>query len=349
MEEVVGRDAYLSCPDPNHVDVSPSMHVCLEDVVDAKGRSRLGWFNCWSHPGDGLWGDFINLVARVRGNVWDRRPTGEERDSAVRWLRASARPRVGPDLAALALRRRRAGRVDSRELVWPPTTPLRGAPQRFSSYLESRGVGAARAEALGVRAVERPGSIPSLRWTVPGVLFPILGVDGEAVNWFVRAVYRGCAKADRVRYGRGSIGVLWPMVEFDSSRPTVLVEGIFDRERTCGLVSELGLQSVNVQAVLGGSLSAPQVGILRPCPWVGVIPDGDAGGLALAESVRRHLGPGVRVATIPDGTDPGSAEVRDLAAALTSLASGGSGAPFAEVTGASRRVVRVRLTHIVRR
>jgi hypothetical protein len=325
-----GSDAYLECPDPEHRESNPSFHVCVEDVTDGEGRARLGWFNCWSHPGGPLKGlDFADLVARCRGEVWDRGPREEERAAALAWLRAEYVREDGSGEAALeeALSRRAAAvrPPDWRELTWPPNRPVAGARPEFLAYLERRGISADRAAELDLRAVSAAGDVACLARTVPGILFPIRE-GGRAVNWYVRSIFKVPSKL-KGRYCPGlpfvkDAGVLWAPDGIDASRPAALVEGIFDAERVRALLlREPGVSPVspgNVVAVLGGRIYPKQARRLRGVPVVIHVADGDEGGKTLWSTIEEHLSPWARVEfrPLPAGTDPGDAPEGALLEAL---------------------------------
>lgn len=326
-----GADAYFCCPDPGHVEANPSFHVCVEDLTDEEGRSRLGWFHCWSHPGGPLKGlNFLDLVARVRGDLWDRGPREEERVEAAAWLRAEfLRGNNGSDDAALegALRRRaRAAEVPERaELVWPPNRPVAAARPEFRAYLERREITAERAAELDLRAVPAAGDVACLSKTVPGILFPIRE-EGAVVNWYVRSIFKVPSKV-KGRYCPGlpfvkDAGVLWTTGELDFSRPAALVEGIYDAERVRAvLLRNPGASQVppwNVVAVLGGRVYPKQARRLRGIPYVMHLADGDEGGRSLWATVEEHLAAWTRAEfrPLPDGTDPGDAPEAALLEAL---------------------------------
>jgi hypothetical protein len=333
-----GSDAYCECPDPEHDDENPSFHVCVEDVEDRRGRARLGAYNCWSHPGDGLRGlNFLDLLARVLFEIWGddaegfpRYPREEDRDRAAAWLRRTYLEREDASEELERLRTAAAGRRRRRreegELVFPPSRPIDEADPRFQIYLEGRAIPLERARELGAVAVEIAGSALSrtLGETVPAVLFPIRQ-EGEVVNWFARGVSPKCPKKAKGRYAPKILlakkGVLWLPDELDLERPLVLVEGIFDAERVRRIVLERrpeGLVPGNVGAVLGGRMTPEQARRLRGFPLVIHLADGDDGGLTLGESIAEELEPFVRVVSrqLPEGTDPGDAPVDAVLAAL---------------------------------
>lgn len=329
-----GADAYTECPDPGHVDENPSFHVCVEDVVDRGGDDRLGAFNCWSHSDEGLAGaNFIDLVARVLGEIWGedadgdpRFPREEDRDRAATWIRRNF---LDGDVDFERLRsstRRRRRRKDrgSRPLVFPPTTPIADADPRFQIYLERRGITSARAAELEVVAVARTGRDLSrmLEETVPAVLFPIR-FDGKVVNWFARSISPRCPKGAKGRYAPvklASAGVLWSPDEPESDKPMILVEGVFDAERVRRLILARGLRIShrNVNAVLGGRIRPEQARRLRFHPAIIHLADGDKGGKTLSKSVEDELGEytTVVVRRLPDGTDPDDAPEEAVVEAL---------------------------------
>lgn len=333
----VGSDAYCPCPDPAHVDANPSFHVCVEDVPARDGGSLLGRFNCWSHPGEaGLRGlDFLDLVARVRSDAWDRPPTSEERRDAARFLRREYldEEAIDADRAGEAVLRRREAvlaRPEFLPLAWPPSAPLADAPPEFREFAERRGLPLARALELGVRAVrslrasDRFGR--TLKRTAPGIIFPIAGEDGEPANWFVRSIFRVPSR-EKGRYcpgvaGPRDAGLLWAPDPLDLDRPVALVEGILDAERVRALLlRNPGVSDVpfgNVVAVLGARLYPRQAARIRGAPGVIHLADGDAGGATLFESVRGALGASTRAEfrPMPRGTDPGDAPEEALLAAL---------------------------------
>jgi hypothetical protein len=330
-----GADVYAECPDPDHDDRNPSFHVCVEDVRGRDGRDRLGSFNCWSHPGGGLSGsNFLDLVARVRSEIWGededgnrRRPREADRDAAATWIRQYF---VGNDRGDLERLKRRA--LDRRELAteerrlpWPPNRPVAGADPRFLEYLSVRGITPVRAAELDIRAVSSPGRALSrvLGETVPAVLFPI-ALRGRNVNWFARAVSRETPKRAKGRYAPtplGRAGVVWAPDEPDRSLPLILVEGIFDAERVRRVLTEnpgLAAPPSNVVAVLGARLVDEQAQRLRGHPAYLHLADGDDGGRTLSESIARGLGDHATVVVreLPPGTDPADAPVEPLLAAI---------------------------------
>jgi len=327
-----GADVYFECPDPSHRESNPSFHVCVEDVTDAEGRPRLGWFNCWSHPGGPLKGlDFADLVARCRGGIWDRGPREEERAAALSWLRAEyvRGDAAGGGEAALedALRRRAAAvrPPDWRELTWPPNRPIAEARPEFRAYLERRGITAERAAELDLRAVHAAGDLSCLSKTVPGILFAIREA-GRSVNWYVRSIFKVPSKL-KGRYCPGlpfvkDAGVLWAPDGIDASRPAALVEGIFDAERVRAvLLRNPGASPIppgNVFAVLGGRIYPKQARRLRGVPFVMHVADGDEGGRSLWATLEENLSPWTRIEfrPLPAETDPGDAPEEALLEAL---------------------------------
>lgn len=326
-----GADAYFHCPDPEHRESNPSFHVCVEDVTDADGDSRLGFFNCWSHPGGPLKGlDFLDLVARVRGGVWDRGSRADERVEAAAWLRAEYLngAEAEGDASTEAISRREAvcRARDWRELTWPPNRPVADARPEFLEYLERRGISAERAAELDLRAVSSAGAVSCLSQTVPGVLFPIRE-GGRAVNWYVRSIYRVPSRL-KGRYCPGlpfvkDAGVLWVTGgALDPSAPAALVEGIFDAERVRALLlRDPGASEVppgNVLAVLGGRVYPAQARRLRGVPYVIHLADGDEGGRSLWRTVEENLSIWTRAEfrPLPEGTDPGDAPEESILGAL---------------------------------
>jgi hypothetical protein len=326
-----GADVYCACPDPNHVDANPSFHVCVEDVEDREGRCRLGWFNCWSHPG-GLRGlNFLDLVAKVRDGVWENEdgdqqwPTDDQRAAAAAWLRAEYLGRGTKDdenLRVDALRKRaRATPVAWRDLLWPPSAPIERARDPFVEYLARRHVPLGRAVDLGVRAVSVPGDAlrGAVGRTCPGVLFPIVW-EGRQVNWFLRSIVK-VAPRDKGRYCPGTplgkAGVLWAPDGLRFDRPVVICEGIFSAERARTVALCHGVPAT-VVATLGGRLLPEQAKHLRAAPLVIHLGDGDAGGDTLLETVEEQLGRFTRVVSrrMPDGKDSNDAEEVDVLNAL---------------------------------
>jgi 5S rRNA maturation endonuclease (ribonuclease M5) len=321
-----GPDAYTECPDPSHDDADPSFHVCCEDVEDRDG-SRLGAFNCWSHPGDGLGGgNLLNLIARVLFDIWgedgdgeERFPRDDDRSRAAAWVRTTFLDREEGDpkarWEAAMGRRKRARVVDKGEVHLPPGRPIADADPRFQIYLEGRDIPLARATELGVIAIERAvGDYRRmLDHTVPGVLFPIHW-DGALVNWFIRSTRRHVDKGAKGRYAPvplGKLGVIWLPDKPDVTKPLVLVEGIFDAERTRRIVRDRipSAPPGNVGAVLSGHLLPEQARRLRSYPLVIHLADADKGGETLSESIKEQLDGFVQVAVrkLPKGTDPGDA------------------------------------------
>jgi len=325
-----GANAYAECPDPNHIDRNPSFHVCVEDVSDRDGTSRLGYWDCWSHPVEGFRGrDFSDLVARVRGDVWDRAPTRDERGEALAWIRREYLHRDSTEEVHVAamIRRDRVIRIEERgELRWPPGKPVADANPEFLKYLERRFIGEERADALGVIAVNNAGSLRRcLGETVPAVLFPIR--DGsEVVSWYARSIRR-VKSSLKGRYAPrseiGTRGVFYWTGDPDLHAPVILVEGIFDAERVRAYL-ELHPGAVppgNVAAVLGGRLQVPQAARILTHPRVLLLADGDRGGIGLWESVRKQRARRTRcsVYRCPDGGDPGDLPDDLLGEALSLL------------------------------
>lgn len=320
-----GSDVYLECPDPNHSDANPSFHVCVEDVEDDLGRSRLGCYHCWSHPMEGgLSGrNFLNLVARIRFDLWEDEdgdpiwPRETQRAESAAWLRRDFLSEgVSIDrVERIVERRRKVEDSKPRDLIWPPSRPVAEVSARFSEYLEFRGISSERADELGVRAVEITGRRlrGALRDTIPGVLFPIRW-NGEEVNWYLRGISRGLPSSSKGRYcpglplGKGA-GILWAPDGVRVESPKVVVEGIFDAERVRRIVCELGYD-FDVVAVLGGRLYSEQARWLRGSELILHLADGDEGGITLGRMVRRELECFTRVfvRVLPDGRDPADAD-----------------------------------------
>lgn len=334
-EDFVGNDAYFPCPDPDHEDGKPSFHVCVDDVEDGKGGSKLGIFHCWSHPDPGLSGrNFLDLVARVLFEIWgDAFPKEEDRTRAEAWLRETF---LGEDEDRFARRRERAVRRRwramkevRREVVLPPSRPVAEADPRFLDYLVRREVTPERAAELDVRAVSTPGY--DLKFvlgdTCPAVLFPIYA-EGKLVNWFARGISKYLISEDKGRYAPvplANAGVLWLPGPVDFSKPVVLTEGIFDVERARAILLRrqaagdlLGHHPGNFAAVLGAYLSEKQARRLWAFPLIMHLGDGDEGGKTLGKSIRRGLESHVRVVSrlLPDGFDPGDAAEDDVVRAL---------------------------------
>lgn len=332
-----GSDAYTECPDPNHADADPSFHVCVEEVEDRDGN-RLGAYNCWSHPGDGLGGsNLLSLIARVLLGIWgedengeERYPRDDDRSKAAAWLRKTFLNREDDGDAFARLReqaigrRRRARKVERGEVHLPPGVPIAEADPRFQIYLEKREIPLKRATELGVLAVPRAAGDyrQMLEHTVPGVLFPI-NWNGELVNWFLRSTRRHVEKGAKGRYAPvplGKLGVIWLPDPVDVMRPIVLVEGVFDAERTRRIVRDRipTHPPGNVGAVLGGRLLPEQARFLRSFPLIIHLADGDKGGRTLSESIEEHLESYTRVLVrrLPDDTDPGDAPEDVVVAAL---------------------------------
>ena len=309
VEDKVGADAYARCPDPDHADGKPSFHVCVDDVRGSDGKSRLGLYNCWSHPPPGLSGGFVNLVARCLTGAWDRDVTAEELDAARRWLvervssdaKLRSRPRV----------KRAAESSAPSEIPWPLTLEVAEVAE-VARYLARRGITAERARRLGIRAVVRSG--PELERclgrTLPGALFPI----GERA-WYVRSASPTTESKFKGRYPPGarlqSAGALWSEGE-PSPGPVVLVEGIFDAERVARLAASyaIGVAPSNVMSALGGNLTEAQARKVRTISagcGVRALGDGDDGGLRFVESARSKIGDQVVMLRTPMGTDPGDA------------------------------------------
>jgi hypothetical protein len=327
-----GADVYCLCPDPSHVESNPSFHICVEDITDSEGRERLGWFHCWSHPNEPLKGvNFLDLVARIRGNIWDRWPTGAERVEAGTWLRTEyirGNGEEGDASLEMALKRReRLVRVEEKaELVWPPNVPIERARPEFLRYLLKRDISLERAKELDLRAVSSAGDVPCLLRTVPGILFPIKE-GGKVVNWYVRSIFRVPSRV-KGRYCPGipfvkDAGIVWVTGgEVDLSKPVALVEGIYDAERVRTILLEHpGVSPIpagNVLAVLGGRVYPNQARRIRGLPFLIHLADGDEGGRSLWRTVEEHLSNWTRPTfrPLPEGMDPGDAPVDLILEAL---------------------------------
>lgn len=319
-----GSDVYLECPDPNHLDANPSFHVCVEDVEDDLGRSRLGCYHCWSHPMDGgLSGrNFLTLAAKVRFDLWEDEdgdpiwPKEAQRAESAAWLRREFLSEEASidRIERIVDRRTKLEVVEPRELIWPPSRSIVEAPLRFAEYLESREITLERSEELGVLAVENSGRRlrGALRETIPGVLFPIKW-NGVEVNWYLRGISRGLKSSSKGRYcpgiplGKG--GFFWAPDGVRVESPKVVVEGIFDAERVRTIAREVGFDC-DVVAVLGGRLYPEQVKWLRGSKFILHLADGDEGGITLGKMVRKELEKFTRVfvRVLPDGKDPADAD-----------------------------------------
>lgn len=313
-------DAYAHCPNPDHVDHNPSFHVAISG-------SRRGSYNCWGCSTGGK--NFVDLVAKILSNIWDRAPNKIERMSAIDWLKdASDAPRGVDAIAEDSVRRRlRLSRGDSPKrngLIWPPTVPVAGT--EAEAYLAGRGVSLARAAQLGVRAVLESGEDlrGCLHKTLPGVLFPIKW-GGEAVSWYIRAV-GDVPSSCKGRYPPGVplSGVFWSEGVPVTGKPAILVEGIFDAERVSRIIRdrELRWEPSNVLALLGGNLTTKHVRELRRFPHVHVLADGDSAGGKVARSVRQKFGQSSSFDVLPVGTDPGDAPEEEIIARLVSAGPG---------------------------
>jgi hypothetical protein len=324
---VNGCDAYCMCPDPDHYDENPSFHICIQDVEDKYGNSKLGWWNCWSHPDENSMRgfNFMDLVAKIRFDLWGYRedeklnwPTEKQRSSAASWLRKEYL-KGGSEESIVRVERSMKTRIkaikDWRELLLPPVHNIQDSDDEYIEYLERREITLERAIELRVKSVRSPGDQlrSVLRRTIPGVLFPIVW-DGKDVNWYVRGINKRLASNAKGRYcpglplGKGA-GILWAPDGIEPKTPVILVEGIFDAERVRGIVIRNEL-NFNIVAVLGGRLYSEQAKHLRTAEYVIHLADGDAGGKTLSESIKDKLGKFTKVLIrpLPDGEDPGDAE-----------------------------------------
>lgn len=307
VEYVRDGDAYFACPDPNHVDGSPSAHVHIED------DRRLGWVNCWSHPDRSMsTKDFFVFCTRVRQDMWDRWPRPREVRATVDWLVEQFDLENDDEFRMMRIRsRERETSVrepeEPAELLIPELSPL---DQECRQYLSRRHIDGPRADLLGCRLVCSAGDLHCIRDTVPGVWFPIRH-RGKVVNWFLRSL-RDVPSRHKGRYApRAALhkaGVVWSAVEPLRMKPICLVEGIFDAERVSELLrrNKTNIPPENVFAALGGKLTDQQAATLRslmPSTCV-VLCDGDEAGLGFGESVTSRLNR-VTVRQAPPGTDPG--------------------------------------------
>jgi len=101
--------------------------------------------------------------------------------------------------------------------------------------------------------------------------------------------------------------LLYGLHRVQSTRRMVVVEGPWDVLR----LHQLDIPSV---ALLGTSLSATQVELLRPWPAIVVLLDGDATGRRAATQVATRLR--ARRVNLPDGRDPADLEDRELRSLL---------------------------------
>lgn len=306
-----GADVYCHCPDPSHIDEKPSFHVCVEDVTSRDGKSRIGLFNCWSHPPPGLSGGFQVLVARLMFDGWDSDVTDEQMSRARAWLEA----RAAGEVSDMARRRRRSSRSRAENpspkyVPWPPTLDVAEVPE-VGTYLLRRGIDLQRARSMGVRAVVRSGKDLErcLSRTLPGALFPV--GDGA---WYVRSVVPDVESKFKGRYPPGAglqgAGALWSCFE-PTPGPVVLVEGIFDADRVSQISVDngLGWPAGNVMAALGGNLTDAQARTVRSLAaghQVLALGDGDDGGKRFCSSVMAKLPWAIERRT-PQGSDPGDA------------------------------------------
>lgn len=324
---VNGCDAYCECPDPDHYDENPSFHVCIHDVEDKYGNSKLGRFNCWSHPDkDSMRGfNFLDLVAKIRFDMWGYRedeklnwPNDQQRSDASSWLRKEYL-KGGSEESTIRIERTMKKRVkavqDWRELLLPPIHEIKDSDDEFIEYLEKREITLERAIELRIKSVRSPGDQlrSVLRRTLPGVLFPIVW-EGKDVNWYVRGINKRLASNVKGRYCPGlplgkNAGILWAPNGIEPKTPSILVEGIFDAERVRGIILSNNLK-FNVVAVLGGRLYSEQAKHLRTSEYVIHLADGDDGGVTLSESIKDKLAKFTKVLIrpLPDGEDPGDAE-----------------------------------------
>ncbi len=322
-----GCDAYCECPDPDHYDENPSFHICIHDVEDKYGNSKLGRFNCWSHPDkDSMRGfNFLDLIAKIKFDLWGFRddgklnwPNEQQRSNASAWLRKEYL-KSGSEDNSVKIQRTIKKRVkavnDWRELLMPPIHNIEDSESRFIEYLEKREIPLERAMELRVKSVRSTGDDLRgvLRNTIPGILFPIVW-EGKDVNWYIRGINKRLAKNAKGRYcpkrplGKDA-GILWSPDGIPPKVPVIIVEGIFDAERVRSIVVKNKLL-FTVVAVLGGRLYDEQAKHLRTADYIVHLADGDDGGVTLSESIKGKLDKFTKVLIreLPEGEDPGDAD-----------------------------------------
>ena len=304
----MGYDIYAHCPDPNHIDRNPSFHICCADEEDAAGENLLGYYNCWSHPDNTMSSrNFLNLVAKILYNKWDRIPNARDLKKASTWIRQkyNISAKKVDDLPVIKLPRPK--KIEYPMLDFPKSIPIRLAQSKFRRYLEKRHISLKRANELDVGAVENPGDTfyGCLRETVPGIIFPIRW-RGKIANWFVRSILRVQSRykaryAPKMPLGKHE-GILWAPDGCYPHSSKILVEGILDAERVRQIVKDNGFR-FEVNAVLGGQLHEKQALNLFMSKSLIHLADGDHGGLALSKSILQKL-PNTDIVMLPDGMDP---------------------------------------------
>ncbi len=113
----------------------------------------------------------------------------------------------------------------------------------------------------------------------------------------------------KVLYPKNSkAGVIFNFDDLDLTKPVVLVEGVMDLP---------GLYQVykNVGAVFGNQLSMQQIDDINKIEKLIVIPDNDAGGRVLVNTIDEHYAKDFEVCSydkLPDKKDPGQCTVDEL-------------------------------------
>lgn len=330
IEDNTGFNINLVCPDPDHDDSNPSFSVCIEDTEDS--NSKLGWFNCWSHPliddenyMRGL--NFADLVAKVLFKIWDRWPTEDERNLSKQWLRENYLVNKTPKeiIKENIEKRKKYKNITANknsQLIFPPSVKIEKSRDEFKNYIRSRGIKLDRAIKLDMKAVIRPGDLyGTLKNTLPGVLFPIKW-GGKTVSWYVRSIYKVRPKFK----GRNcpglelsTSGVLWAPDGIEE-KPTIIVEGIIDAERIRGICKKNNFR-YNVISTLGCKLTYKQSISLRKVKNILHLADGDYAGKGLSRVIIKHLDKfsNIKVKNMPDDCDPGDVDESYITSILANV------------------------------
>lgn len=320
--EVIYNDGYninLTCPDPNHDDNNPSFNVCINDTEDSK--SKLGWFNCWSHPliddenyMRGL--NFVDLISRIRFDIWDRWINEDERNLSKKWLRENylkikdSRTIIKESIEKRKKYKNVVNNKNSR-LLFPPSIEIEKSRDEFKNYIKKRGITLNRAKKLNMKAVTSPGQLyGTLRNTLPGVLFPIKW-NNNIVSWYIRSIYKVQPKykgRNCPGFELSNSGILWSP-DGINEKPTIIVEGIIDAERIRSICVKYGFK-FNVISTLGCNMSYKQSISLRKIKNILHLADGDHAGIKLSKTIEKYLGnfSRIKIKNMPNGFDPGDVD-----------------------------------------
>lgn len=286
--ELHGDEYRIPCPNPGHMDSSPSCDVNVDS----------GKWKCFSC---GVGGDLLDLTVVVR-DLPNR--MGFERiasrDQALDIIRPCSQESVS-SIVSYKLERALARRPRAEPLP-PLPGPYEDGPLTYMR--KERGFSQATLERFGVRWVPEETLMGKKGpFTITNsVAIPIRGERGELLNWCYRATPTSASWQPRYLYFHEGIKDTWFGVDHHSTEDHItIVEGALDA-MWC---DQCGFPAL---AMLGAGIGDKKILWLQRYKSITILGDRDAGGLAAVQKIGTMLGERipVRVARYPKwvGDDP---------------------------------------------